>query len=94
MLSFFLLLDDATRVKLMIKDGMSGSDYINASFIDVSLFHFFSFVLCLLEYIYIYIYHEKVIHIFSIVVTNVEYQRLLNVCKASINRKCIYMYIS
>ena len=33
----FLVLDDKTRVKLAIKDGISGSDYINATYIDVSI---------------------------------------------------------
>ncbi len=33
---YWLLIDDYNRVKLSITPGEPGSDYINASFIDVS----------------------------------------------------------
>ena len=35
MIVFDMLLDDYTRVKLDEKDGVAGSDYINANFIKV-----------------------------------------------------------
>jgi len=32
----FMFIDDQTRVRLMPYEGIDGSDYINANFIDVS----------------------------------------------------------
>lgn len=39
-LYMYVLIDDHNRVKLKFIAGQEGSDYINASFIDVSFHHF------------------------------------------------------
>lgn len=38
--TLFVILDEDTRVSLLKSPGVDGSDYINASFIDVSVFDY------------------------------------------------------
>lgn len=39
LVSFLATIDDTNRVTLKTLPGVKGSDYINASFVDVSLYH-------------------------------------------------------